>query len=249
MPSPTNALTLIERALALTNSVGTDQTLTAAETADCLAVFNDIIEEWSLDSLTLWDSANQSFSLVPGKAIYTCGPGGDFAFTARPINIHQPMYTVLNGATGLGVGDVSFPCVAMTQEEYNLIAVKGQQQQYPDRYLFLQEFSAATPLSQITFWPIPSAANLIYISSDRVLTQAANAATNMSFPPGYAKAFLYTLAVELAPQFSKEAKESVQKKAISSLAAIKKANQRSRVAQFDVALRNLDYINWQSYYQ
>lgn len=245
MPSPSNVLQMIVDALALTNSVGSDQTLTAAETATGLRVFNDLMEELSLDSLSVWDSANSQFLLTPGQATYTIGPSGNFNASARPIDIHQPMYTVLNGGTGLAVSDVSFPCVYMTQEEYNLIAVKGQQQQYPERYLFVKEFSQASPLALITFWPIPSAANYITISMDRVLPNQVSTATNLTFPPGYVKMFTYILAVELAPRFGKEAKESVQKKAISALAAIKKANNRPRVAQFDQALLNYDYTPWQ----
>lgn len=242
MPSPSNALTLIQRALSLTNSVGTDQTLTANEVTDCLAVFNDMQEQWSLDGLMMWDSVNQQFLLVPGKATYTIGVGGDWN-TDRPVNIHQPMYTVLNGGTGLAVSDVSYPCVAMTQDEYNWISFKGQQQQYPERYMFLREFEPATQYSQVTFWPIPSAPNYISVNMDRILTNQASAATVMSFPPGYMKAFVYNLAVELAPQFGKEAKDTVKKIAMTSLASVKKANVRARVAQFERGMG--DGYRWQ----
>jgi hypothetical protein len=203
--------------------------------AEALLIFNDILEQWSTDALSVWDSANQTFTLIPGQAMHTIGPTGDFN-TTRPIDIHTPMYTTINGVT--------FPCVSMTQEEYNLIAVKGQQQQYPERYLFVSEF----PLAQITFWPVPSAANQITISAGRILTAAANTAVQLSFPPGYAKAFKYNLHCELAPLFGKEPKPSVAKLAVSSLAAIKKANKDPKVAQIDVALLNWNYVPWQRGY-
>lgn len=243
MPSPTPVLTLIRDALALTNSVGADQTLTADETARCLRTFNDVQEAWTLEPLMLWDSANNSFTLIPNQATYTVGTGGNFNIS-RPVSIHQPMYTVLNGGTGLGVTDVSMPCTSMTQEQYNLILNKGQTQQYPERYLFVTEF----PLAQITFWPIPSAANTIFVSDDRTLPAVATAASIITFPPGYAKAFLYQLALELPAVFGKQANQSVKDIAKETLATVRKANKRVAVAQFDAGLINNNYAPYQRGY-
>lgn len=230
MPSPTTALQLIEDALGLTNAVGTDQTLTADETSDCLRSLNDLIEDLSTQNLAVYGQANQTFNTVVGQAVYTIGTGGNWN-TTRPVRIVDPGYSVINGVT--------FPCTSMTQQEYNLIAVKGQTQEFPDRYLYVND----DPLGLVTLWPVPSAITPVTLSIDRVLTQAATAATSLTFPLGYARMFVYNLGVALAPVFGKKITEypDVQKLANDTLANIKRANKKKRLMTYDVALLNNGY--------
>lgn len=239
MPSPTTALTLIRDALGLTNSVGVDQTLTADEVSDSLRAFNDVLEEWSTQSLAVYGQANQTFTTVNGQATYTIGSGGNWN-TTRPVRINEPAYSTINGVT--------FPYVSITQQQYNLIGYKSQPGGGTDigqSYLYVNE----DPLGLITLWPVPNAAFSITFSIDRVLSQVTNAATSISFPPGYAKAFKYTLAVELAPLFGTRISEwpdvvALQKQ---TLASIKRANKKPQVMQYDIALRDRRYFNWQNW--
>ena len=225
MPSPTTALQIIEDALGLTNAVGVDQTLTADEVSDSLRVFNDLVEDWSTQNLAVFGQANQTFNTIANQAIYIIGTGGDWN-TTRPERINDPAYSVING--------VSFPCVSMTQEQYNVITVKGQTQDWPERYLYVN----AHPLGLVTLWPTPSAVTPVTFSIDRVLTQIASAGASISFPQGYAKAFKYALGVELAPLFGKKIANypEVMKTATESFANIKRANKKLRVMSYDSAL-------------
>ena len=81
------------------------------------------------------------------------------------------------------------------------------------------------PLSSI--FPVPSAITPLTFSIDRILTAVSSAGTTLNFPPGYAKAFKYALAVELAPLFGKNIANypGVIKIAQDSFADIKRANQ------------------------
>jgi len=232
MPSPTTAGTLINSALRLGNLIGIDAQLGAAQQAEALLIFNDLLEQFSTENLAVWDSPNQNFTLIPGQAMHTIGPSGDFN-TTRPVDIFSPMYTTVNGVT--------FPCTAMTQQEYNLIAIKGQTQSYPNRFLYVNEY----PLAQITFWPVPSAANTITLSFGRLLVAAASTATVLSFPPGYAKAFKYRLHCDLTPLFGKEPKASVVKEKDKAISLIMKANVTPRVSQMDPALMQNNAVPWQ----
>src|SRR5262245_35332100 len=117
MPSPTTALEVIRGALGLSNAVGIDQTLTAQESTDCLAVFNDLLEIFNTKNLSVYGETNQTFNTVAGQATYTIGAGGDWN-TTRPVRINDPAYAVVNGS--------SYPVFSMTQAEYNLITVKTQ---------------------------------------------------------------------------------------------------------------------------
>jgi len=236
MPSPTTALQIIEDALGLTRAVGVDQTLTASEVSDCLNALNDLIENWSTQKLAVYGQANQTFNTVSNQKVYTIGPSGDWN-TVRPIRIDQPAYSTL--PTGSAT-PVTFPCVPITQAQYNMIGVKDQTQQWPNFYLYVNEF----PLGLITLWPVPNQVTAITFSIDRILTQVTSAAATLSFPPGYVKAFKYNLAVEIAPLFGQPVPAKVEATAVSSLADIKRANRVTPEMRYDPALRANGPRNW-----
>jgi hypothetical protein len=235
VPSPTTALEIIEDALGLTNAVGTDQTLTADETSDCLRTLNDLIEDWNTQNLAVYGQANQTFNTVNGQATYTIGTGGNWN-TVRPVRINEPAYSTINGVT--------FPMSAMSQGQYDLIAVKGQTQQFPDLFLYVNEF----PLGLVTLWPTPNAVTPVTFSIDRLITAVSSAGASISFPPGYANAFVYNLAVKLGPKFGKKMSQypEVVQEAKDSFGNIKRANKRPRVMSYDPAILNngYTYADW-----
>ena len=232
MPSPTTANDLFRTALGLTNSVGVDQTLTAQETSDCLAVLNDIYEDLSNQSLGVWSTNNQTFATVAGTAVYTIGTGGVWN-TVRPVRINEPAYCTYQG--------VDFPVYEWDQETYNLVGLKTQQQPIVQKFLFVNEF----PLSYITLWPVPSGVVNMTFSIDNVLTNIASAGTTLTFPQGYAKLYNYMLAVELAPLFGKQASAEVKATAVQTLANIKRVNKKTPTARFDGALVQSGPVVWQ----
>lgn len=221
MPSPTTALQIIEDALGLTNAVGVDQTLTAEEVATGLRAFNDLLEIFSTRNLAVYGSANQSFNTVVGQSVYTIGTGGNWN-TARPERIEEPAYAVVNG--------MSFPVTSMTQDEYNAIANKAQTQDFPARYLYVNDY----PLGLVTVFPVPSAIAPVTFSLDRLLTAVASAAASLSFPPGYAMVFTYKLAIMLAPRFGKKIANypEVVQIANDSFADICRANKTTRLMSY-----------------
>lgn len=232
MPSPTTAGAIIRAALNLTNAVGVDQTLTALETSDCLAVLNDIQEDFSTQNLAVWNTANQTFSTVAGQAVYTIGTGGNWN-TVRPVRINDPAYCTYQG--------VDFPVYGWDQAEYNLVGLKTQQQPIVQRYLFVNEY----PLSYITLWPVPSGVVSMTFSINNILTAITSAGTSITFPPGYAKAFIYQAAVELAPLFGKTASDDVRKESVAMLANLKRVNRETPVSRFDGALIQSGPVIWQ----
>ena len=127
----------------------------------------------------------------------------------------------------------------MTQDEYNRIAYKDQPQQFGYRFLYVNEF----PLGKIFIYPVPNQVTAMTFSIDRILAQPATASTSISFPPGYAKAFKYCLAVELASTFGKSISQypEVIEIARMSFGSIKRANTRKRVMVIDPAYGDTYY--------
>lgn len=208
---------LIRDALSLTNAVGIDQTLTAVETTDCLRVVNDTIEDWSTQSLAVYGLGNQTFNTVIAQATYSVGVAGNWN-TNRPVRINGTAYSTISGS--------SFPCIPITQDQYNLISVKAQTQEYPDCYLYVNEY----PLGLVTLWPVPSAVTPVTFSMDLVILTVPTAATVLQFSPGYMNAFVYTIGVKLAPRFGKRMTDypDIVAEANRSFGNIKRANQGTK---------------------
>jgi len=224
MPSPIPALDLITSAMRLNGSLASGETPTAPEANDGLSVLNDMLENWSLENLTVWGSANQSFPMVPGQATYTIGPAGNFN-TTRPVNIEAAYSTF---------GGVDFPIQLITQEEYNLINLKIMQQPIVERMLYVNEY----PLGQLTLWPVPNQAGPLTLSMSRVLTFPVALATSLSGPPGYLKALRYCLAIEYASEFGIEVLPTVFQVAADAKADFKRANIEPVTMRCDDALVN-----------
>lgn len=230
MPSPTTAQTLIEDALGLTNAVGVDQTLTADEVSDCLRVFNDVLEEWSTQDLAVYGQADQTFNTVATQATYTIGASGNWN-TVRPVRL-TGAYATVSG--------VSFPYTSISPSQYNQISYKAQAGGGTDLnqyFVYVNEY----PLGLVTLWPVPNAVIPVTLAIDKILTAVASAATSISFPPGYAKAFKYTMGVELAPLFGKKVFRdypdvvAIQKQTFGD---IKRANQEPVALQYDQSFVN-----------
>jgi hypothetical protein len=215
------ALELIESSLRLATVLASGETATADEATDGLKSLNDILENWSLENLTVWQGDNEQYALTPGTASYTIGPGGAFNAT-RPIRIGFS-FTRVNGA--------DFTLEQWSLDEYNAVAVKTVGG-IPERYVYINEY----PLGQIILYPVPAATSTLFLNTDRVLTFPVTLATNLAFPPGYEKALRYTLATNLAPEYGVAVSPAVAAIAASSKADIKRANKKRVVAAYDQTL-------------
>ena len=217
----TSALQLIESSLRLATVLASGETATADEATDGLKSLNDILENWSLENLTVWQGDNEQYALTPGTGSYTIGPGGAFN-TTRPIRI---------GLSFVRVNGSDFPLDQWSLDEYNAVAVKNIGG-IPERYVYINEY----PLGQIILYPVPAAASTLFLNTDRVLTFPVTLATVLAFPPGYEKALRYTLATNLAPEYGVIPPPAVQAIATGSKADLKRANKKRVVAAYDSTL-------------
>lgn len=215
------ALELIESSLRLATVLASGETATADEATDGLKSLNDILENWSLENLTVWQGDNEQFTLTPGVASYTIGAGGTFN-TTRPIRIGLS-FTRVNGS--------DFPLQPWGLDEYNAVSVKTVGG-IPERYVYLNEY----PLGQIILYPVPATASTLFLNSDRVLTFPVTLATSLAFPPGYEKALRYTLATNLAPEYGVIPLPAVVSIATNSKADIKRSNKKRVLSAYDPTL-------------
>lgn len=215
MPSPIVALDLIKSSMRLAGIISGSQTPKANESNDALNTLNDLLEQWSTDGLTVWGSDNAVFTLVPGKNKYTIGTGGDFV-DSRPVTI-QGAY--IDYVTGGPTTAVSYDVTIIGQDRYNRIPVKLTPG-IPEELLYINNY----PLGSITLYPVPDQAYNLILVSDPLLNQIASLATLVSYPPGYAKALKWNLAVDLCAEFGMPVSPDIAKIATSSLGSIKSTN-------------------------
>ena len=226
----TTALDLIQSSMRLAGVLASGETATADEATDGLKALNDILENWSLENLSVWQGDNEQFALTPGTASYTIGAGGTFN-TTRPIRIGLS-FTRING--------VDFPLEQWSLDDYNTVSVKTVGG-IPERYVYLNEY----PLGQIILYPVPASASTLFLNSDRVLTFPIVLATSLAFPPGYERALRYALAVNLAPEYGVVPPPAVASIAMASKADIKRANRKTVSATYDSTLMgDQPYAYW-----
>ena len=94
------------------------------------------------------------------------------------------------------------------------------------------------PNGKIFLYPEPDDAShdlVIYVRN--VLTSVSSLATTISFPPGYARALRYNLAIDLANEYGAEPRRSVYDIAESSLLAIQNVNTPYADVEFESALQ------------
>jgi hypothetical protein len=186
----------------------------SADTAqDALNAMNQMIDSWSTERLAVFATQDQVFIWPTSAATRTLGPTGDFV-GERPIKVDDSTY-FKDSTSGL-----SFGIKLINQQQYNAIALKTVTSTYP-QVMWVNE---TYPNIEMTIYPVPFKALEWHIVSVQTLSAAATLATDLSFPPGYLRAFRYNLACELAPEFGVEPSPQVQRIAMTSKRDLKRIN-------------------------
>jgi hypothetical protein len=128
--------------------------------------------------------------------------------------------------------NVSFGIKLINQAQFNGIAVKTVTSTYPQVMFVNNTFPDIT----MTIYPVPTRLLEWHFVSVQELNQPATLATQLSFPPGYLRAFTYSLAMELAPEFGVEPSPQVQRIAMTSKRNLKRINNPDDVMSMPYAI-------------
>jgi hypothetical protein len=186
----------------------------SAETAnDALFALRQMIDSWDTERLSVFSTQDQVFSWPSGERTRTLGPTGDFV-GLRPVLLDDATY-FRDPQT-----NVSYGIKFINQQQYNGIAVKTVTSTYP-QVIFT---NMTYPDIEMVIYPVPLRLLEWHFISVEKLTQPALLSTEMSFPPGYLRAFRYNLACELAPEFGVEPSPTVSRIAMYSKRNLKRIN-------------------------
>lgn len=208
----TTALNLITRAMQKAGILFKSETPDADEAQDALDELNQMLGEWSNDSMLISARTRESFPST-GAVSYTIGSGGDFD-TVRPTDIISIFARQ---------GTTDYPLSPITDENYALISQKSTPGT-PEFY----NYSNAYPLATLSFYPAPVGSYTIHIYSNKPLTQYASLSTDVDLPPGWKIAIINNLAVRLCPEFGQQASPELVKLAFMTLASIKRSIMKAR---------------------
>lgn len=189
----TTAIELVQDALEKIGVYSPGETISAADSARCLSILNDMLDSWSNESLTTYAILEQSVVLTIGQYQYTIGPGGNINAT-RPLRlIFGPGAAYLVDSSGNRYWIEVIP-----RDRWNLITnITNINSNIPEVLFYDPQF----PLGIINVWPIPNVDYTLFFDSYLQFTEFAALNQDIGLPPGYTKAIKDSLAVEAFPYF------------------------------------------------
>jgi len=207
------ASNIVYGALRLIGQLAEGETPSAETASDALNAMNQMIESWSIERLAIYSTQDQVFTWPASTISRTLGPTGNFIGN-RPVLLDDATY-FRDAST-----NVSYGIKQINQQQYDGIAVKTVTSTYP-QVIWL---NMTHPDIEMYIYPVPSRALEFHFISVEELTRATTLGTEMSFPPGYLRAFRYCLACELAAEFGVEPSPQVQRIAMTSKRNLKRIN-------------------------
>jgi hypothetical protein len=219
------ALDQINRALRLLGVLAEEETPSAAMAQDALVSLNQMIESWSIERLSVFNTIDQVFNWPAGSLTQTLGPIGTFV-GVRP--------TLLDDSTYFRdpSNNISYPIKFINQQQYDGIAVKTVTSTYPQ----VMWINMENPDIAMTIYPKPTRLLEWHFISAAELAQPATLQTNLLFPPGYVRAFAYNLALEIAPEFGATPSPDVRRIAMVSKRNLKRINNPDDVMSMPYAI-------------
>jgi hypothetical protein len=209
----TTARTIIKKAMQKSGILTKGENPSADEANDALDTLNDLLSSWSNDSLLVYVRSLEQFTLAAGTANYTIGPSMTFN-TARPLQI----------ASGyVRSGSTDYPLNKLQDVVFDESITDKSSPGIPDTFVYDNN----SPTGIITFHPVPSENYPVYLRMEKLLTQFA-LDDDLTFPPGWERALIYNLAIELAPEYGQDVGQVVFTIAQESIGKIKEAVARNR---------------------
>jgi hypothetical protein len=207
-----------------------------------------LIDSWSNDRLMIYTINPYYFVAVPSQQEYTLGPGGDWDIE-RPMQIQEAYVNYNSQITGTPgnwiITNVSntaaLPIAQANDSQWASIPIKQLTAVFPT----IMYDNGNYPLRTIYLYPIPTQYQVIALWLWQPLDYYDTIDDQVAFPPGYERALIYNLAVELAPEFGKLVPEDVLATAINSKMTLAAINSSPQTMSHDRSLGQSGSVwNW-----
>ena len=214
---------LVTATLRLLGVVASGDSLAASEATDGLASLNRMLGGWSTEGLLIFARTREAVAMTAGTAAYTMGTGGTYGST-RALKIEEAL---IRDETVTPA--IEYPVKILSLAEWSSIAQKDDTGALPHSLYHDGGF----PLETVTVYPKPSVAHKLVLYSVKPLSEITTLDTSVSLPPGYDRALIYNLAVDLAPEYGKALPDAVVMVANESKAGLKRMNYRPNYLRVD----------------
>lgn len=205
----TTARDLIKASLRKIQVLGVGASLSPEDAADALEALNAMIASWSVDGALIYTETKETFSLTSGTISYSIGASQTWN-TVRPTKIKSGYVTYSGYDT---------PIRLIGKDDYAEIVDKDVSGVPCEFY-----YDAGYPAGNVYVYPVPLSNMSVTLFSEKPLTAFASLNTDFEMPPEYERAIVYNLAVEIAPEYEREAPISVKRIAKTSLQLVKTQN-------------------------
>lgn len=218
----TTALDLIKRAMRLNGVYNIGEEPSSDESTDMLAALNAMLDSWATDSTLVYAQSKDVISLTANQTSVSVGPSGTFV-TDRPIEVLSESNIV--------IGTTVYPLDLLNLDQYNSIRTPSTTGTPRGIWCLM-----SMPDIVVTPYPIPSEAMTLNLWSMKQVRNFTGLTTLVALPPGYARALAYNLAVEIAPEYEREANPSVMRIAANTMRLVKRGNLRINPLGFSPAI-------------
>lgn len=191
--------------MATVRAIGTDalieigvlepgDTMSAQQGAIVLLRFQNQIDAWAADRLTLSLQQQTTFTLTSGTSTVTVGPTGTVTLAARPTWVDELAYVIPGSSPAVEV-----PIGLMDDAAYAALSIKELSSALPIQAFYQTNLTDAN--GTLFFWPKVTQNVDIVVYSPQAVGIPASLNTNVIGPAGYADAFMYDLALRLCTPF------------------------------------------------
>lgn len=199
----------IKRGMRLLGVLSAGEEPTTAELTDGLEVFNSVAAFWGAQSWCVPSHIQDILTLTAGDGEYTIGSGQDID-TVLPTQI---VSAFLRDSDGF-----DHPLEIISQAEYAAIYDKDIQAE-PEKICFVKASTTGT----VKLWPVPDAADTLYIESKKRLGNYA-LTDQLGLPAEWELPLCYNFAVHYALEFQIEVSPTLGTLAEDTLAKLKALN-------------------------
>lgn len=232
---------VIQSGARLAGLVGDGDTLQGNQPGNCFIVLQQMLDEWQADRLKVFQILISTFPLTVGNQTYQLGAG----VAAPGFNMPRPARIDAIGIQMLAnpAQPAEIPCAVLDSAEWAMIPVKNIQGGYPRNCYPDYAF----PIMNLNFWTIPSLACNVVLYTWNPLQSWTHLTQPIAFPPAYAKAIRYNLAVELCAEFKLPIDPIVAAKAEESKGFIETLNLPKPILGCDPGIVGKGaYYDWRS---
>lgn len=193
-------------ALFACGAYGQGDNLSNADAQLCLRRLNRMLDSWSNLRTLCYQVGYQTFNTVAGQQQYSSAllSGG------RPVSVDSMFARLSN---------VDYPISLIDNQTWGDIAYKPVQSVPSMCWL-----DTGFPDTTFNFYPIPNAVYTMYVACVDKLSTPITLTTVIALPPGYEKAMVDNLAVDIAPSFGRQVSPQMAQDALASRKLVETTN-------------------------